>query len=184
MEQVIGRARRICSHQNLPIELRNVTVFLYLMTFSQEQLKTPEFKHIRIEDNNQTTDEALYNIATIKESISQKILMAVKESSIDCTLHSKFGAKDQLQCFSFGSPDSNKFSYMPSITQEEMDNTAKINIKQVTWSGQEIFYKNEKYVVNPKDKKVYNYDSYLRGQPEQIGTIIGNDIIDLQGKKL
>ena len=38
MEQVIGRARRICSHQDLPEELRTVKVFLYLMTFTKEQL--------------------------------------------------------------------------------------------------------------------------------------------------
>jgi hypothetical protein len=37
-EQVIGRARRICSHQDLPPELRTVNVFLYLMTFTKEQL--------------------------------------------------------------------------------------------------------------------------------------------------
>ena len=36
-ERVIGRARRICSHQALE-ELRTVEVFLYLMTFTDEQL--------------------------------------------------------------------------------------------------------------------------------------------------
>ena len=35
IEQVIGRARRICSHQDLPPELRPVNVFLYLMRFWQ-----------------------------------------------------------------------------------------------------------------------------------------------------
>ena len=34
-EQVIGRARRICSHQELPPELRTVNVFLYLMTLQK-----------------------------------------------------------------------------------------------------------------------------------------------------
>ena len=32
LEQVIGRARRICSHKNLPIALQTVEVFVYLMT--------------------------------------------------------------------------------------------------------------------------------------------------------
>ena len=31
-QQVIGRARRICSHEDLPEELRTVNVFFYLMT--------------------------------------------------------------------------------------------------------------------------------------------------------
>ena len=30
LEQVVGRARRICSHKLLPQELRNVKVYLYL----------------------------------------------------------------------------------------------------------------------------------------------------------
>ena len=34
-DQVIGRARRICSHQDLPEELKTVEVFIYLMTFKQ-----------------------------------------------------------------------------------------------------------------------------------------------------
>ena len=39
IEQVVGRARRICSHQDLPAELRTVEVFLYLMVYSEAQLK-------------------------------------------------------------------------------------------------------------------------------------------------
>jgi hypothetical protein len=39
IEQVVGRARRICSHQDLPAELRTVNVFLYLMVYSESQLK-------------------------------------------------------------------------------------------------------------------------------------------------
>ena len=38
-DQVIGRARRICSHQQLPSELRTVEVFLYIMIFTEEQIK-------------------------------------------------------------------------------------------------------------------------------------------------
>lgn len=39
IEQVVGRARRICSHQDLPAELRTVNVFLYLTVYSPAQLK-------------------------------------------------------------------------------------------------------------------------------------------------
>ena len=39
IEQVVGRARRICSHQDLPPELRTVEVFMYLMVYSPTQLK-------------------------------------------------------------------------------------------------------------------------------------------------
>ena len=39
IEQVVGRARRICSHQDLPPELRTVEVFMYLMVYSPTHLK-------------------------------------------------------------------------------------------------------------------------------------------------
>ena len=38
-DQVIGRARRICSHKDLPDSLKTVEVFVYLMTFTEEQIK-------------------------------------------------------------------------------------------------------------------------------------------------
>ena len=40
--QVIGRARRICSHSNLPPDLQFVKVFLYLMKFSEAQEKSDD----------------------------------------------------------------------------------------------------------------------------------------------
>ena len=39
VQQVIGRARRICSHEDLPPDEQVVRVFMYLMTFSKEQIK-------------------------------------------------------------------------------------------------------------------------------------------------
>ena len=50
IEQVIGRARRICSHQELPASLQTVEVFLYLMIFSKEQLEDDRYKEIRNKD--------------------------------------------------------------------------------------------------------------------------------------
>ena len=37
-EQVIGRARRLKSHDALPKKERNVKVFMYLMEFTQDQI--------------------------------------------------------------------------------------------------------------------------------------------------
>ena len=39
IEQVVGRARRICSHQSLPEDMRNVKVFLYTSVLSDKQKK-------------------------------------------------------------------------------------------------------------------------------------------------
>jgi hypothetical protein len=178
IEQVVGRARRICSHQELPEELRTVEVFLYLMVFSQEQLKGDEYIEMRqdkskIDNATQiTTDQALYEIATIKEDITNKILTAVKEASFDCALHSKAGAKEQLQCFSFGKVNSSKFSYYPSMAEEESDVIADKNKATITWKAFDMELDGIKYALNKATGDVYDFDSYLRGQPIQVGKLI------------
>ena len=48
VEQVIGRARRICSHEALPEDLRTIEVFYYLMKFSEEQLINTNYKFKRM----------------------------------------------------------------------------------------------------------------------------------------
>ena len=37
VDQVVGRARRICSHQDLPEELRTVKIFVYVTKLSKDQ---------------------------------------------------------------------------------------------------------------------------------------------------
>ena len=50
IEQVIGRARRICSHQDLPLSERNVKVFIYLMSFTQQQLDDEASVKLKLKD--------------------------------------------------------------------------------------------------------------------------------------
>ena len=50
MKQVIGRARRICSHEDLDEELRTAKVYLYLMTFTQEQLDGDGSIELKLKD--------------------------------------------------------------------------------------------------------------------------------------
>jgi len=116
----------------------------------------------------------LYEIATLKEEVTTKILEAVKEASIDCSLHSHVGSKEQLQCFSFGSanPNPNKFSFQPSIKNEEMDAVAQYNKQEIKWTGVEVTIEGVKYALNKKTGDVYDLDSYNRNQPVQIGKLV------------
>ena len=179
IEQVIGRARRICSHQDLPEELRTVKVFLYLMTLSEKQLKSDETRELRLHDKSRknnltpvTTDETLYEIATEKESISTNILTAVKEASIDCVLHSKSNAKEKLQCFTFGSSGSSKFAYKMSYEDEQSDNIADKNKKEITWKAKQIEMDGVNYAYNPKTHEVFDLDSYKNGDTVKVGDLI------------
>jgi len=181
MEQVIGRARRICSHQALPAALRTVNVFLYLMTFSAHQLESKLTKDLRLNDRSRdskikvpiSTDEALYEIASIKEEITKNIMTAVKESSIDCALHIKSNTTEKLQCFTFGSNDSAKFAYKTAFEEGQSDAIADINKKEITIKATKITTEDgTEYALNQKTNELYDLDSYENGQPVKVGDLI------------
>ena len=115
-----------------------------------------------------TSDEALYEISTIKEDVNKKLLKAIKESAIDCNLHTD--SKDDLQCFSFGSgPWADPFSYQPAYSDEETDKVGDINKKKITWKGLAITYDGVEYALNKGTGEVYTMESYKRGAPVLIG---------------
>ena len=167
IEQVIGRARRICSHKDLPEELRSVKVFLYLMTFSEKQLTEDESIELRLKDKSKidkktplTSDEALYEISNLKNEVNKNILTAVKEAAFDCALHTTSSSSEPLVCFSFGDVKPDKFAFTPSLKGEEKDTVSKINVKKLTWKGKELTIAGKKYALRQETGDVYDYDSY------------------------
>jgi hypothetical protein len=171
IEQVIGRARRICSHQNLPTELRTVNVFLYLMEFTASQLEGENARELKLNDGSKlndaipvTSDEALYEISTIKEEISKQILTAVKESSMDCAVYNKPGQKDSVKCFTFGKASPSSFSFKPSISNEESDTVTQANKEKISWTAEEITIPingvKKKFALYRARQEVYDLDSY------------------------
>jgi hypothetical protein len=185
-EQVIGRARRICSHKDLPYELQTVEVFIYLMTFTEKQIKSDDSIELKLKDLSKrdpkvplTSDEALYEISSIKEELSSQLIKAIKETSIDCAIYSK-NSKEGLQCITFGEPDNSSFSYNPSITQDQVDTVAVINKKKIAWSAKSVKIYGMEYAARKMNEKMYNiYDlaSYNKvlesgeGDPILVGTL-------------
>lgn len=184
-EQVIGRAVRICSHQDLNEQYKKVDVYIYLMTFSDKQLygdKTAErikdrepivtaelkLKDVSKIDNKTplTTDEALHEISNIKSEINKNILRAVKEASIDCFVYSKANNKEKLACYNISSPSPNNFNFTPSYKNESTDMMTKLNKEEVMWRGYPVLIEGKKHVLKTEDPKsgigeVYDYDSYM-----------------------
>lgn len=189
-EQVIGRARRICSHQSLPMELQTVEVFIYIMTFTKEQLDSDDAIELRLKDQNKlapyhpvTTDELLFEISNIKEQLSSQLLKGVKESSIDCATHIKSSAKEGLHCLSFGQPSVKDFSYNPNYAQDESDTVAAINRVTIDWDAKEFTHKKtgKKYMLRMDTYQVYDYDSVIQAKqvpgvnPVLIGKLVKRD---------
>jgi SNF2-related domain/Helicase conserved C-terminal domain len=186
-EQIIGRARRICSHIDLPEELRTVDVFLYLMRFTARQVATEndESLNIRMHDKSKTdgttpmsTDQSLYEISNIKERITRQILTAVKESSFDCMIHANAGSKERLQCYSFGmGTGEESLAYQPNIATEEDDKTQKLNKQTKTVALRKLVVNGKEYAEDPDTHIIYDLELYKMGSMIERGrrTIIPAD---------
>ena len=175
-KQVIGRARRICSHHDLPELDRTVKVFLYLMKFSEKQLNDTASIELRLKDRSKidgesplTSDEALYEISNIKENINEKLLIAVKETSIDCVVYQKQNVKEGVKCYGFNTRNPEKYAYVPDYTKEEKDQVANVNKKVETWKGVKVTINGRDYAMRPNadDARtgiLYDYESYKEFQ--------------------
>jgi len=188
IEQVIGRARRICSHNDLSEENKTVNVMIYVMMFTPEQLAQDGSLELKLNDVSKknsdlaiTTDQALFEISTIKEEINQQLLMAIKQASIDCSIHRDMASKEKLQCFSFGNVKSNNFSYNPSISAEESDTAVARNteVKELKLTSITMTVEGEKkrFALDKLSGIVYDWNSYemardMGGDPLVVGKLI------------
>lgn len=175
IDQVIGRARRICSHEDLDDKLRTVKVFLYVSTLSKDQRSSDKNEEMRINDLSKrdgktvyTTDESLLEIADIKRDINQQILMSMKETAIDCSLYS---SKSDENIVCYGSQKqvrSNDFNSYPRL-EEDREVKDKDEYEKISWSGIEVIdpLSTKKYALNEKTKDVYDLDSYHRARQGQ-----------------
>jgi hypothetical protein len=110
--------------------------------------------------------------------------MAVKEASIDCSIHRNVASKEKLKCFTFGVVNSNKFAYAPSIDTEESDasmaqNTKEVELKLVKITLTVGGVKSD-YAFDKKTNTVYDYNSYLAvkdmgGEPLMVGKVVEKD---------
>jgi hypothetical protein len=125
IEQVKGRAVRICSHMDLPIEERTVEIYTYIATFTQKQLTaTPEKGGIppRIrktdmrEDRVLTTDNNVYNVSKRKHEVNEIMLHVLKETAVDCKMNQP--DNELLQCFD--PVGKNPYMFDPDLNRDEI----------------------------------------------------------------
>ena len=187
LEQVIGRARRICSHEDLPEELRTVKVFLYMTTLSEEQSTNENNKELIIRDVSRidkktplTTDEYLYEIARIKDNINQQLLKAVKESSIDCSLHTA-GSNENLVCYGYGKVESNQFGSYPTL-EEDQNQKDEMNVVAKKLTLVKITVEGTDYAYDKANNIVYDMESYKRSKQTGEALIYVGKVVK-QGRK-
>jgi Tfp pilus assembly protein FimT len=120
-----------------------------------------------------TTDQTLYEIASIKEEISQSILTAVKESAFDCRIHSSSSSSDEkIKCFTFGNKvSSSLFASAPSIENERKDEEVVINREAVEIKTQIVTIRDKQYAYDPVTNNLYDKDSIINKNPILVGTL-------------
>jgi hypothetical protein len=184
-EQVIGRARRICSHKDLPPALQTVEVFVYLMVFTEAQLKSDNAIELKRKDLSKslpktplTSDQYLFEISEIKANLTNQLTDAIKESAFDCYIYSNG------KCLNFESPSINKFSYVPDYSEQQNDMIVQANKMAIEWKGKPVTINGVKYVYRRISNNVLNiydlksYEAALLDPsiiPVQVGTYETNE---------
>ena len=126
-DQVKGRAIRICSHQDLPFKEREVEIYTYYTVFSADQKNMNKIDvTIRQTDEDETSDEKVYNVGLKKDKINQELLDLMKETAMDCGLNA--ADNDGVQCFVVdGKPD--QYLFDPNLQVDKI--LTSIEIKEV-----------------------------------------------------
>ncbi len=115
LEQVKGRAIRICSHAELPPEDRTVSVYTYAAAFEKED-EDKIVPTLMQYDGGITSDQRVLEISDRKKQLSESFIKVLKEVAVDCTLNTT-GA-DGLTCYEGIDGDSTKESHLPDVEQD------------------------------------------------------------------
>ena len=161
IEQVIGRARRICSHNSLPKEEQNVQVYIYISEYDDKEKAKPQI----------STDEQLYKIMNEKHRLSESFLNTLKETAIDCVSSTK------MKCFKFPNKEKGRKVYELDYKKEPQEKQKK--------------NKNfMNYYIEVENKKIYIlYDetkpqeAYIEKDKKLKSYIVINKEILYNGKK-
>ena len=195
VDQVVGRARRICSHEDLPEDMRNVKVMIYLCRATKPQidknieLRTKDLSKLTYSISGAagskkervpfTTDQYLFEIAQIKDSITKQILKAVKETAIDCSLYNS-SSDENLVCYGFGEVEKQSFASYPMLERDaqEKEVERKVQVKLVAITENDI-----KYALNRESLVVYDFASYLNAK-EKRGQLMAVGVYDMRTRKI
>jgi len=170
IDQIIGRAIRICSHKDLPMDERKVHVFRYKMVRA---------------NGKETADQKLESIGRKKANLLESFTDAVKGAAVDCEIfksHNMMGTK--YKCFKFNEDSLFNKPIGPAYTEKieydmKMDNGLYSNdsvvekvkvleINAVKRLDENSYSESEKYWFNEDTGVIYDYNlNYPVGKVEK-----------------
>ena len=113
LDQVKGRAIRICSHADLPPEERNVRIYTYISTFPKG-VQLPAT--IMLKDEGLTSDQFVLSVSEYKQNIIDKLFGVMKECAVDCVLNTQDNT-DVDSCFVMEGA-STQYSFAPNLAED------------------------------------------------------------------
>ena len=127
LEQVKGRAIRICSHADLAFENRTVEVYTYISKFSERQIKERRVDEtLMIKDGGETTDQAILSISNDKRKLADSLADAMKRAAVDCELNAT--ENGPLACYRFEKP-SNQILFHPNLDEDLRESSSSVRRK-------------------------------------------------------
>lgn len=203
IQQVIGRGIRQCSHKDLPLSERIVSIYRYKV------IKPPQLESsdtVRF-----TTDEYVEDLAKAKANLIESFLSAMKEAAVDCELFRAHNMISQTyHCFQFPEESIIGKNIGPAYKEDMRDDVkydsglhaknskierikvfkiyAVYKIKQDKESEPK-YSKPDKYWYYPKTGMVYDYELHypvgmvemVNGLPNKLDrdTYIMSDVLNI-----
>jgi energy-coupling factor transporter ATP-binding protein EcfA2 len=103
LDQVFGRGVRLCSHMSLPISDRTVERYIHISKFPEkiydEMIARGTNMFLQSTDNNQSTDQYLYELSKRKEAINGAFVELMRRSSVDCPLNADANGMLLSECY-------------------------------------------------------------------------------------
>lgn len=180
IDQVIGRAIRICSHARLPVAERTVRVRMYLSVFTPDQAvgtDGPNVVSIRRNDmvlrrytgetepreSFMTSDEFLYEVAYEKGRIIKNLALLLKQAAIDCEIHRKLHSREKpvIQCMRFDTTASSEdLAFRPSIKSDELDTLYMKNVIRRARKLQKVRIKGFLMILDPDTGEIFDASAF------------------------
>jgi hypothetical protein len=116
LEQVKGRAIRICSHMDLPPAERTVEVFTYLSVLGD----APVDQTIQIHDDKLTSDQIIFRLMNTKKKLADDLQDVMQRSAVDCKLNELEHGVLADYCFAtpFKAGDAMDMNFHPKIEED------------------------------------------------------------------
>ncbi len=195
IDQVIGRARRMGSHKALKPNEQDVSVYIYMASFSPNQIKEitstkikKDIAHYNDGLNKKgkiiTSDEFLYIISERKKKIINEFNLLIMGSAFDCSLNYEDNIKKEkgIICSDYNTKDRDEFLYTPNIedtidiVEIQQEYIVKVNYMKIAFPpGSGKYY----YIVqNPpagQRRYLYTQDILSKVGSKPVGEIVVRD---------